>query len=295
MSKCWNCNTEITLKEEDTKCDNCGKVVRFWCNSCKQPFDIEKENKEKLKECKWCFFFTCPNCGSCSPTCPKYEHSNKIKQIINGLVAIDKWNELDIKIKQIVNYFEDIKSGKEKTTCMFGVPKTYAKERVKGYLVKMEGYKTRDIIDKTRFEERHNKVTDKPEGYEFTIKKSREPGTFGQEYRDVFNLCVCLGELKYKRKKFLDKSGFEIEYDSWTRISNPPCPYLHKGDLIVKYCKKCKTTYPKEEIYCSKCSYKKNTKHHQAGDKYELENKITNADTCKLNRGEFKKRGKNGG
>ncbi len=50
---CWKCKTQLTLKDEEVQCDKCKTLIRWWCNSCKQPFDIvDKETNKKLIECK---------------------------------------------------------------------------------------------------------------------------------------------------------------------------------------------------------------------------------------------------
>jgi len=295
MGKCWNCGTEVFLKEEEVSCDRCKKIVRYWCNSCKQPFDVQdKKTRKKVQECKWCRYFLCPHCNSCSPNCPKYEHSNKIKKILGNLISIDKWKELDNKIQQIIEYFEDIKFGIGKTMCEFGVPKTYAKERIKQILARMDGFKVRDIEDQKAFEKKQEEVLDEEISYEFTIGNTRDNGSYGQEYRDVFNLCVCMGTLKYEKKYFQNNKGTEIGYDSWTRIEETQCPYLDIKELIVKICPKCKKVFNRNETYCNECIYKKRGKKHEKGSKFELIEKLSDNPTCRNIRN-FKKGGKEGG
>lgn len=295
MGKCWNCGCDVFLKEEEVYCDRCKVIVRYWCNQCKKPFDVQnKETKKKLKECKWCFYFICPNCNSCSYDCPKHEHYNKIKQILNNLIPIDKWQELNEKVKKIIDYFEDIKLGKEKTTCEFGVPKTYAKERIKQILARMEGFKVRDFTDQEAFEKRREEILDEEEGYEFTIGKTREAGSYGQEYRDVFNLSVCLGKLEHQRKSFKNDKGIEISYDSWTRTEEKPCEFLDVKEIIVKSCPKCKKVYSNDNTYCSQCVYTQGSKRHEKGSHFKLIKKLSNNPICK-NLKNFKKEGKKNG
>jgi len=291
MGTCWNCGNDVFLKEEEVRCDRCKKIVRYWCNACHVPFDVQnKETKKKIKICKWCWFFICPNCNACSPTCSKFEHQKKIKKILNGLIPIDKWNELDDKIKKIVDYFEYIKLGKEKTECEFGVPKTYAKERIKNILARIKGFKVRDDIDKNAFLKKQDEVLEVKEGKEFTIGNTRDNGTYGQEYRDVFNLCVCSGILEYKKKSFKNEKGIEISYDSWTRIEENQCPYFDIEELIVKYCPQCAKTFSRDELYCNECKYKNNYKEHKKGDlkNVPLKEKLSDNPTCK-NLKNFKK------
>lgn len=284
MGVCWNCGVDVFLKESEVRCDRCKEVVRYWCNSCANPFDVQdKETKKKVRGCKWCGYFICPSCNSCSPNCKKLEHAEYIKHQIAGLIALDKWDVLDKKIHIIIDYFEDIKLGKEKTTCELGVPKTYAKERIKNILSRMKGFKVRNTQDQIAFENKQEEILDEDEGYEFTIGNTREDGSYGQEYRDVFNLCVCLGKLEYERKYFKNDKGIEIGYDSWIRIKGYVCPYLDNEELIVKYCPKCAKTFIREKEFCDECSYKTNYKEKQKGDLKEipLKEKLSDIPTCK--------------
>jgi len=289
MGICWNCNSEVILKEEETRCDRCKEIVRYWCNCCKQPFDVQDKKNKKLKECKWCYFFICPNCFTCSPTCSKYKHKEIIRKYLNGLIPINKYGELDKASQKIIDYFEKIKNTLDKTTCSFGVPKTYAKEKIKGILARMNGFKTKSKSDQLAFEERYEETLDKPLGFKYTIKQVREDGSYGQEYRDVFNLCVCLGKLKYKKEKFKNEKGIEIEFDSWTRVEDGSCPNFDDKELIVGYCINCKGVFLKDETYCNKCFYKKASKQHKKGERRMLIQKLSNNPTCK-NLGGFKKR-----
>ena len=78
MGTCWNCNTQITLGEKRTNCDNCGSIIFYRCNSCSHEFEVlDKKTKKKLKECKLCGFFICSNCGVCSWSCDKYKWERK--------------------------------------------------------------------------------------------------------------------------------------------------------------------------------------------------------------------------
>jgi len=292
MGTCWNCRNAIILKDEETKCDRCGKIVRYWCWNCKIPFDIQdKESLKKRKECKWCSprFFICPNCSACSPTCSKYEHKKNIVKILNESIPPDKYNKSDKSIQKIMDYFEERKNSFDKTTRAFGVPKTYAKEKIKGILARMEGFKVKSSADMIAFEKRHEETLDKDIGFKFIIKQIREDESYGQEYRDVFNLCVCLGELKHKKEKFKNEAGIDVEFNTWIRVQELPCPNFDKEKLIVGYCSKCKGSFPKTEKYCDKCIYKKDSKNHKKGDKKMLVEKLSNNPTCK-NLGGFKKR-----
>lgn len=297
MGKCTYCRTDVFLKDEETRCDRCKKIVRYYCNTCKNPFDVQdKKTKKKEFECKWCGYFLCPNCNACSSTCSKFEHINKIKKILKEVIRIDKWGEMNIKSQEIVDYFEEVKMGREKTFCELGVPKTYAKERIKSILARMDGFQVRSLKDQKAFEARHKESLNKDIGYEFTIGNSRDDGSYGQEDRDVFNLCVCLGTLKYERKSWTNKKGIEIGYDSWIRVEENQCPNLDVKELIIKYCPQCSKPFSRNVEYCDECKYKVNYKGHQIGElkRVALKEKLSNNPTCKII-SQFKKRGQNGG
>lgn len=282
MGTCWKCGKDVFLKEEDTHCDSCKNIVRYVCNTCHKSFDVvDKATKEKLKECKWCNFFVCPNCSACSLDCSKYIHANKVKAILNGIIPIDKYDQLNNKAIAIVAYFEEIKMSHKRTMCEFGVPKTYAKQRIKEIVCKMKGYRVRDENDMKAFEQKQEEVLDKNIGYEFTIGNTRDNGSYGQEYRDVFNFCVCMGKLKYQRKTFTTEKGIEITYDSWLRIEEGRCPFLDVDEVIVKRCPNCQKIYSRNEIYCLDCLYKRGGKKHEKGSHYELIEKQSDNPTCR--------------
>lgn len=293
MGICWNCENDVFLKDEEVRCDKCKEVVRYWCNSCTQPFDVQNKNSKKVAECKWCYYFKCPNCNACGENCQSNEHIIFIEKQLRMVVPVDKFYEIKKISKKILDYFEDVKNGKEKTTCEFGVPKTYAKERIKGVLARMKGFRVRDFQDQKAFETKQEEVLDEEEEHEFTIGNTRTDGSYGQEYRDVFNLCVCMGTLKHEKKKFKNEKGIEIGYDSWTRIEETQCPYLDTKELIVKICPRCKKVFNRVVKYCDICSYKKGGKKHPKDTFVELHEKLSNVPTCK-NLSNFRKRGEDG-
>lgn len=286
MSKCYNCNKEFTLKGEDIKCDSCGKIVNFCCHSCKNWFSIlDDAFQEKIRECRVCGFFICPNCGVCGPSCKKDGWFNKIKKILSN-----EEKELDEKIKSICDYIEEIKLSKDQKTCKRGVPISYAKNRIKSCVVRMKGYRVKDEEERKIFSDRVEEVLDKEIGEILTINQSRERGSYGQEFRDVFNYCICLGKLeKIKVSKPID--GEEVEFEAYRRIESGTCPYLDLKDLIVKECmnKECKIkTFPLSQTECCdpRCNFQRG---RYKGQPRKLRLKISTKDICQLNRGEFKK------
>ncbi len=288
MGRCYNCWKEVTLKNEETRCDNCNEILRYVCQNCHKVFDVEdKETKRKLRECKWCGNFICPYCKICSIDCPGKIHEKEINKIL------ESDDETRNKIKRIVDYFEEIKLGKEQRTCLRGVPISYAKSRIKRCVIKLKGYRVKNQFDLEKFKERLEKIMDIEIGTDLTISQSREDGSYGQEFRDVFNYCLCLGKLKIRKiKKVID--GEEVELKVYRRVEEGTCPYLDLKGLIKKECpnKNCKIRiYSEKETYCicPECRYKKG-KHK--GELRKLKLKISNKDICQLPRGEFKKDGK---
>lgn len=283
MGSCWNCETQLTLEEKGAKCDSCGEIVRYWCNNCKEPFDVlNKETLEKLKECKACGYFYCPKCNVCSGGCPKGEWIKKIKEIFN----MDYWKIHTDKWKELLDFIEDIKLGKERRTCQKGVPISYAKNRVKSLLCRLEGYRVRNEEDKRRFGERMDKILNLPIGEIIIINKVREDGTYGQEYRDAFNLSICLGKLKVTWRE--NKEG--KKYALFERTDTETCHNLIKKDLLITECenKECSTkVFPKGTEHCNICYYKKGEK---KGQPYKTKTRVSNKDACQLYRGDFKKK-----
>jgi len=280
MGTCYNCNTEFTLKEGEIKCDSCGKIVNFPCHNCGNWFSIAD-----TKLCKTCGFYICPGCKICGIDCQKSEWTLRIKEIF-GIELTEE------KLKQLLDLIEEIKIGKERRCCPHGVSISYAKARIKGCVIKMLGYRIKSKEDLNKFLERYDNITDVDLGKILTINQSREAGSYGQEYRDVFALAICRGKLKLKKiKKIINEK--EIEYEVYERCETGQCPKLDMTNLIIKVCPnpKCKIKeFPlsQTQCCCPECKFKKGTK---KGEFYPLKLKISNKDVCQLNRGDFKKDG----
>jgi len=277
MGTCYNCGKEITLKDEEVKCDNCGEVVNFPCINCHEWFSIAE-----TKLCKTCGYYICPNCNSCDINCQKSNWQIRLKDILGSTINREQLNK-------ILDLIEEIKIGKDRRCCPKGVSISYAKSRIKSCYVRLLGYRVKSDIDLDKFLERYDKIIDVPLGRILTINQSREEGSYGQEYRDVFNLAVCRGKLKViKKKKKIGDSL--IEYEVYERSEEGQCPMFETKKLIIKICTnpKCKIKeFPLSQEECCYCKYKKGNK---KGQFYPLKIKISNKDTCQLNRGKFKKR-----
>lgn len=286
---CWKCKTQLTLKDEQVKCDKCGTLIRWWCNSCKEPFDIfNKETRKKLQECKVCGYFICPHCGVCSWNCDKFKWQKEILNILKQDIPIGQFPTLSKRVEEIVNYIELIKTSHERKTCPRGIPISYSKGRIKNLLSKAEGFKIKNENDRQKFMQRIDEATEIQIGTEITINRIREDGNYGQEYRDALNLLVCLGKFKIKWLKNKD----EKDYCIFVREDCDKCLYLSDEDLIINECKKCKKIYKdKNKTICDDCFWERGK---NIGKNVELKKRLNSCDTCQLYRGNFRKgNGKN--
>lgn len=275
MGTCHNCNTQVTLKDGESKCDNCKEVLRYCCHQCNNWFFIRDQNQNKLKECKVCGFFYCPLCGICGPDCAKSIWRERLNTINPKLQAT--------QISDVIKLLEEIKYGKENVNCLNLVPITYAKTKIKSLFARMDGFKTKSEKDTEAFKRRVMDILDKPLGWKMNVNELRENGSYGQEYRDALNIGICTGEIKANIIRKEDGRKY-IEYE---RIQEPPCNYLVKiGDLIINHCSKCQSVFEKEELFCNRCVYKKGK---NKGQPLKLKKRLSNIDSCKFPRNDFKK------
>ncbi len=293
MGTCWNCNTQITLGEDRSECDNCGSIIFYHCNKCTTKFEVlDKKTKKKLKECKLCGYFICPHCGMCSYKCIRYSWEKEILKILMPEVTQISCPNILLKIKKIITYFEKEKGGQEQRVCPHrGVLISYAKNRIKGLLAKVEGFRVKNKNDRDAFLNRLKEVTNKPIGKELKITDVREEGSYGQEYRDAFNLLVCLGKLKIIKKSF-KKNNKNIEYEVYIRCDKEPCNLLSNEDLIVNECQNKKhignKRFPLDITHCPSC--KPHSKGKETGQRWKLNKRLNDKDTCQLYRGSFIKK-----
>ena len=285
MGICWNCETQLTLEGDQTNCDNCGEIVYYKCHACKDEFFVkDKNSKKKLEECKLCGFFKCPYCGICSGNCKKFIWQKEILKILSHEIPIGQYPKLPNLAKQISDYLEKEKTKIERKSCPErNVPISYAKGRIKSLVGKFEGYKVKDDEDREAFLKRLDEITEKPVGTSLTVSNSREKGSYGQEYRDAFNLMVCLGKFEIQQKK---KEDSDETYDLFIRCEKGHCPYLMIDNLIISVCPNCKKIYPEDKEYCDTCPPKKKGKNK--GGLWKLKKRLNNRDTCQMYRGYFK-------
>lgn len=287
MGTCWNCNTQLSLEKEQTKCDCCGEIILYKCNDCHTGFKIiDKETKLKLQECKFCGYFKCPSCGICSWNCDRFKWEKEILKIFVPEINQTNCPTILEKIRKIINFFEEIKSNSDRLSCHRKVPITYAKARIKSLLARMEGLKVKNMGDQEAFIQRIDEITEIPIGEEKTISNVREKGSYGQEYRDVFNLLVCFGKFERNKRKIII-AGEEIEYEYFVRCEKEICSKLSKDNLILNECPKCKKIYSNELEHCSSCPPLKKGKNK--GEQRKLKKRLSNKDCCQLYRGDFNK------
>jgi hypothetical protein len=289
MGTCWNCNTQISLEQDQTNCDNCGEIIFYHCNNCSEKFEVlDKESKKKLEGCKLCGYFKCPHCSICSWSCKRFEWEREILKILRPEITQAIFPNLPTKIREVVKYLESEKISIDRKDCPErSVPISYAKSRIKSLLAKFEGFRVKDDGDRDAFIKRMNELETLEIGEETTVSTTREKGSYGQEYRDAFNLLVCLGKFEIRVRK---KKDSEEEYNVFVRCEREPCKYLARDDLVITYCETCKKTFPKGTEYCDTCPpYKKGK---ESGQKRKLKERLNNKDTCQMYRGSFIGHGK---
>ena len=254
---CWNCGVQFKLEEKETRCDNCGELIRWCCNGCHKIFDIvDKKTKDKLPICKLCGYFICPHCGQCSSTCKKWLWIDDTLKILREEIPIGQYPKLPQKAREIVENLINKKISIDRKNCPErNVPVSYAKGRIKSLLAKFEGFRVKNKDDQSVFIKRMNELEALELGSLSTVTATRENGTYGQEYRDAFNLLVCLGKFKIEKR---NKPNSEDKYDAFIRCENEPCKFLGRDDLIITYCETCKKQFKKGTLVCDVCPpYKK--------------------------------------
>lgn len=278
MGSCYKCKKEVTLKEDETTCDNCQTLLKYVCNECHKPFLVlNKQTREKLVECKICGFFECPNCGACSPTCDIHEWRKEINKIlISPVLFFEKTNRL-------IELIKSIKITVDRKKCPYGVSISYAKGKIKTIYVKMNGFKTKNNFDVEAFKKKYADIEKLNIGTTLKVDDIRENGTYGQEYRDALNLSICSGRIKVEYKK--NQQG--IEYAIYTRIVGKSCEKLDLQNLIIAQCPICKKVFSRTADLCDTCLHKNKSKNHNKGDRVRLQIKISNKDACQLQRSLF--------
>ncbi len=282
MGTCWNCGSQVTLSKDQTECDNCHETLYYYCNNCKEGFEI-KSKKGKLEVCPFCSYFKCPNCGVCSWSCKRYDWEKEFLKILRPEITQAGFPNLPEKVRKIVDYIELQKISIDRLNCPErGVPISYAKNRIKSLLAKFEGFRVKDVPDREAFLKRFDEISKKGVGSICAISNVREKGSYGQEYRDAFNLTVCLGKYEIKKVKHPESDNY---YDVFVRCEKGHCKYLNIDNLIINECPNCKSRYPRGKKYCPKCPSKQKGKNK--GELWKLKERLNNIDTCQCYRGDF--------
>lgn len=276
MGKCCNCNRQIKLKEGLTKCPACGEDA-YKCWNCHELITAKNE-------CPACGFYVCVKCKECGLDCPI--------DIYPKLICTDEpsW---DIKlVTAILKKYYELKLNNEsnRRICPKGVPSSYAKSKLRNYLLKISGKTTKDAEETALFRKRFANITQKDVGYTYTISQTKEKGFYGQEYRDASYYGVCMGALKINRKPRLNSKKEVIgHYDEFERIPMSPnsiCDKSNDKRIAVKLCKKCKRCFDISKEYCPDCL------DHKKGNEEHIQLKVADShcEFCQLPRKEFIKR-----
>lgn len=170
-----------------------------------------------------------------------------------------------------------------KKECHNLVPKTYAKSKIKQFVMRLSGINTKSDTDKEAFIERFQEIKDFRVGHRFAINSIRKDGEYGQEYRDALNLSVCMGMMKKTRQSNNTEMGY---YEVWERIDGVPCSYSKLNEPQKNKCGTCKRLYSvrQEKCFRTSCMYIKGPKK----GKYRELKIIRNAEAfCKLPPGRF--------
>lgn len=214
MGKCQHCKVSMTIDDGDVViCPKC-RQPPYRCNTCHLPIGgAEQILGKNIFQCVICGFFICPSCGACGEQCNAPGHVKFLESVIPEINKNQSW--------KIIEYFVEFYRGLVHRSCPDGVGISYAKGLNKTMALRLMGAATRTAEDRAAFERRFNEIAGAEIGTEFTIRGVRENGTHGQEYREVFNLGICLGKIQKVRVE--KKSGSGKYYDKFIRVERDRC------------------------------------------------------------------------
>jgi len=238
MGKCMNCGYDMKIKDDESRCPSCGQRP-YVCWNCHETIKIEDTN-----ECNVCGFYICNFCGHCGPNCDK-------ESIIKELIEKYKLSSKDAR--EIIERLMKKVKGKIKKKCPEGVPYTYAKDRLRRFVLKMDGVGVTSDEDQEAFKSRFDEILEIEEGQIITVSKAKKHGEHGQEERDVLNLAICMGFVEKQTQTNEDGKNFEI----WTKNEHEPCEHINTNELQKKRCPKCNKTFSMDKEKCDICKYKK--------------------------------------
>jgi hypothetical protein len=239
MGKCPKCNREVLLKGNESTCPNCGEEVEYHCESCAFNFQVKGQ-----KQCTWCGFYFCPECGCCSTNCESEIH---IK------------NTLVLNTKEAAQYYGSLIHSGLRRNCPRYVPKTYAKQLIPRCISKITGENVKNPADAAAYNERHEQIRALPVGTTWAVSQLKENGSHGQEMRETLWLGVCEGYIKAEEKTDDKKKE---PYWLFTRIDKiEACPHYRPKNIRVYKCPRCKKQ--SEQQVCDICKYQKGIKKGQ--------------------------------
>jgi hypothetical protein len=165
-----------------------------------------------------------------------------------------------------------------KKECHKLVPSTYARTKIKQFVLKIEGVRTRNEDDREEFVKRFQKIKDMSYGETLPIEGIRKDGEYGQEYRDALNLSICMGMMKKTRVENKTPTGY---YEVWERIDDAPCRYSKLDEIKKEKCPVCNAIYKQGTINCPdyRCKYTKGPKKGKRRETKTINNKES---FCKL-------------
>lgn len=273
MSECKNCNKEITLKDNETKCPSCGTEQTFNCWNCSMTITPGKN-----KECPVCFWFICEQCDSCIDECKFELQWIKINEYIEPKDNIRARSHLRDIVAELIH------KKKPMRICERGVPWTYAKNIVPKLIRKIDGIQTKKIGDQQRFEERLANIKSMDDLKEFTVESEREIGFNGNEQRETIYLAACTGLAKLKWEENKNKGKVIGTRDAQAKV----CPFFQGfGDIHRRQCPKCKHLYLSTIFECEVCVYQKNTEKNKKGDRIQTRAIKSSVDICSFENEKF--------
>lgn len=222
MGICNNCKNDVYLKHGEVFCDACGLLTSYMCWNCNYEIVVAKINPiyGEEKECAWCSFFVCPDCGKCGRTKNKFNELEEcVRNKTRTQLSHDKMHGIPITSSSIIQIMGNNVTGKVRKYCVRNIPFTHAKKSIKQYYCLIRGFTAKNDEDKRAFRRKYEKITEEEINNEWIVKDKKGLGEFGQEIRFASHLSVCLGYCEYKKGK-------------WKRVNGERCEYFNTKNLM---------------------------------------------------------------
>ena len=140
-------------------------------------------------------------------------------------------NTLNLDTFKTTQYFGNLIHNPIHKNCPRGVPISYAKKKLVGYALKLQGKGCKSPGDREIYNKRHDKINALSIGSSFTVNQLREIGFHGQEIREDLLLAVCEGAMIVEEKENLKTKK---KYFVFTRVEkHPACLNYQYEKLIV--------------------------------------------------------------